>query len=51
MPFFSSVVLRTILRVVPVDKDEESLPLLPLEESPDEDEDDEDLGATGSGIR
>jgi hypothetical protein len=43
MPFFSAVVLRMILRVVPLVLDEESLPLLddkePLPEEEVEDDD------------
>ena len=52
IPFFSSVVLRIILRVVPVLLAEESLPLLDEEElCADNDVDDGDLGRIGSGMR
>jgi hypothetical protein len=51
MPFFSSVVLRIILRVVPSCVDE----LLPLPEEEEVDEDEDvciaAFGSAGSGIR
>jgi|SRR5271170_4635233 len=52
IPFFSSIVRRTIFRVVPVIL-EESLPLLEEEDSLPEDEDVDDcgLGRVGSGMR
>lgn len=52
IPFFSSVVLRTILRAVPELLDEESLPLLDEEELLADDEVDKGgLGRAGSGMR
>jgi len=52
MPFFSSVVRRTIFLVVPVMLDEESLPLLDEESlAEEEDVDDCGLGRVGSGMR
>jgi len=51
IPFFSSVVRRIIFLVVPVEEAEESLPLLSLDESPEDDVEEGDLGAEGSGIK
>jgi hypothetical protein len=51
IPFFSSVVRRTILRVVFPLLDEESLPLDEEEPSDCIDAEDGDCGLLGSGIR
>ena len=51
MPFFSSVVRRTIFRVVVPLLDEESLPLDDEDPSDCKDVEDGDCGRVGSGIR
>ena len=52
MPFFSSVVLRTIFLVVPLLLADEPLPLLDDDElCADSDVDDGDFGRIGSGMR